>query len=254
MAAPLLALEGVGKTFDNGIAALKDVRLVVGRGEFVSVLGPSGCGKSTLLRIVAGLAEPSEGRVRGAESDWPARRARGRVGFVFQEPALLPWATVADNVMLPLRLTSVERGEASARVRDALELVDLAEFALAYPRQLSGGMKMRVSLARALVTRPDLMLLDEPFGALDELTRFKLNDDLLRLWRGQGWTVLFVTHSVFESVFLSERIVVMTARPGRIASEVAIDLPYPREPALRTSAEFAHRCRAVSMRLAEATV
>ncbi len=244
----LLALEGVGKIFATGTRALADVDLAVAEGEFVSILGPSGCGKSTLLRLVAGLVPPSEGRIA-----WPqGAPAQGGLGFVFQDATLMPWASVFDNVYLPLRLAGARRAAARPAVEDALGRVGLAAEAKAYPRQLSGGMRMRVSIARALVTRPRLLLLDEPFAALDEITRFRLNDDLLALWRALGWTVLFVTHSVFESVFLSTRIVVMAARPGRIAADIEVSLPQPRTPALRTSAEFAEACRTVSDALAAA--
>ena len=213
-------------------------------GAFLSLLGPSGCGKSTLLRIIAGLVPPSEGHVR--------RRGEGTggIGFVFQEPTLMPWATVRENVYLPLRLAGVARSAAAERIDAMLASVGLAGFEQVYPRELSGGMRMRVSIARALVTEPELLLLDEPFAALDEITRFKLNEDLLRLWQARGCTVVFVTHSVFESVFLSNRIVVMTPRPGRVAADVAVDLAYPREEALRTAPEYSERCRAVSRLLA----
>ena len=247
MAAPLLTLSRVGKTFSNGVQALAGVDLTVAAGEFVSLLGPSGCGKSTLLRLVAGLSEPDSGEVA-----WTASGA-GRIGFVFQEPTLMPWANVADNVFLPLRLAGRSRAAAQARIDEVLTQVGLAEFARAYPRELSGGMKMRVSLARALATGPDILLLDEPFAALDELTRFKLNEDLLRLWRTQSLTVLFVTHSVFESAFLSQRVVVMSARPGRVAADRRIELPQPRAAALRTAPEFGAECRALSELLARAS-
>jgi NitT/TauT family transport system ATP-binding protein len=224
------------------------VNLVVSPGAFISLLGPSGCGKSTLLRIIAGLAPPSSGRVT-----WGGAAIAGSIGFVFQEPTLMPWATVWDNVYLPLRLQRQGRGTVGERVDDMIQAVGLAGFERVYPRELSGGMRMRVSIARALVTAPQLLLLDEPFAALDEMTRFKLNEDLLRLWRARDCTILFVTHSVFESVFLSNRIVVMTPRPGRVAAEVAIDLPYPREEELRTTAHYSECCRDVSRRLAEAS-
>ncbi len=246
----LIALEAVSKTFPGGSQALHEVSLEVTQGEFVSLLGPSGCGKSTLLRVVAGLTAPSAGRLRLA----PELGARGRVGFVFQDATLLPWATVRANVALPMRLLAVEASESHRRVADALELVGLQDFAGAYPRELSGGMRMRVSLARALAQQPRLLLLDEPFAALDELTRFKLNDDLRRLWRHEAWTVLFVTHSVFESVYLSERVLVMTPRPGRLAASLPIDLPAERSAALRSSAAYVEHCRLVSERLAGALV
>jgi NitT/TauT family transport system ATP-binding protein len=242
---PLVSLEGVRKVFRNGTVALDGVDLAVAKGEFVSLLGPSGCGKSTLLRIIAGLVEPSAGTVRGREA------LAGRTGFVFQEPTLMPWATVWDNVYLPLRLEGESRAAVSDRIGRTLAAVGLEGFERAYPRELSGGMKMRVSIARALVTSPELLLLDEPFGALDEITRFKLNEDLLELWQAQHWTVVFVTHSVFESAFLSSRVVVMTPRPGRIVADLPIDLDYPRAGSLRTAPHYTELCRALSHRLAE---
>jgi NitT/TauT family transport system ATP-binding protein len=238
----LLAVERVGKTF-SGVRALADVSLSVGDGEFLSIVGPSGCGKSTLLRIVAGLTSPSEGRVSGVPDG---------IGFVFQEATLMPWANAFDNVWLPLRLAGRSRASCRAEIEEALRLVGLEGFENAFPRTLSGGMRMRVSIARALVTKPKLLLLDEPFAALDEITRFKLNDDLMRLWRTQGWTVVFVTHSIFEAVFLSTRIVVMSPRPGRIVVDLAVALPQPREAALRHTPEFARECGKVSTLLVEA--
>ncbi len=244
-----MRLSGIGKTYRRGLVALDGIDLDIAAGGFVTLLGPSGCGKSTLLRIIAGLAEASRGERR-----WPGGAPRlGEIGFVFQEPTLMPWASVADNIYLPLRLAGIARAAAAPRVAEAIAAVGLDGFADAYPRELSGGMRMRVSIARAFITRPRLLLLDEPFAALDEITRLKLNEDLLRLWQSQGWTVVFVTHSVFESVFLSQRIVVMTPRPGRIAGEFAIDLPYPRETALRMSPEYGAWCRAVSESLAAAS-
>ena len=248
MTDPLITLSGVGKIFRNGVVALDDIDLSIESGAFVSLLGPSGCGKSTLLRIIAGLAEPSAGT-----RHWAANTAaRGEIGFVFQEPTLMPWAPVADNIYLPLRLAGVSRRAAASRIEQAIAAVGLEGFAAAYPRELSGGMKMRVSIARAFITRPRLLLLDEPFAALDEITRLKLNEDLLRLWQSEKWTVVFVTHSVFESVFLANRVVVMTRRPGRIAADLEIELPYPRETTLRTTAEYGLQCRAVSQSLAAA--
>jgi NitT/TauT family transport system ATP-binding protein len=247
---PIVALSGVGKTFANDVRALDRLDFAVHAGEFVSLLGPSGCGKSTALRIIAGLTEPTSGRV-----EWPNQSngaAARDIGFVFQEPTLMPWTTVAGNVRLPLRLAGLDDAAARSRVAAALDRVGLAGFAGAYPRELSGGMKMRVSIARALVTEPKLLLMDEPFAALDEITRFKLNDDLLSVWRMLGKTVIFVTHSVFESVYLSNRVVVMTPRPGRVCTELAIDAPYPRDQRFRTSAEYAGYCRLASEALAEA--
>jgi len=242
----LVAAAALAKSFRNGITALAGVDLAVAPGEFVGVLGPSGCGKSTLLRIIAGLIEPSAGRLERSAD------LVGRIGFVFQDPTLMPWATVSDNVYLPLRLQGVARGAAAPRIATMLDSLGLGEFAAAYPRQLSGGMRMRVSIARALVTQPALLLLDEPFAALDEITRFKLNEDLRALWRRHRCTVIFVTHSVFESVFLSNRIVVMTKRPGRIVADLAIDLPETRDNALRLSERYTECCHTVSRRLAEA--
>jgi len=250
-AAPLVALRGVGKRFASGVRALEGLDLEVGAREFLGLLGPSGCGKSTALRLLAGLAEPTEGLVEWAEGARDA--APGEVGFVFQEPTLMPWASALANAMLPMRLAGVGRAEAKARAADALAAVGLAGFERAVPRELSGGMRMRVSIARALVTRPRILLMDEPFAALDEITRWKLNDDLLALWGAQRFTVVFVTHSVFESVYLAQRVVAMAARPGRAAGEVRLDEPAPREPGFRTSARYAAQCRAVSEMLAAAT-
>ena len=245
----LIELSGIGKTYANGTVALTGVDAAVREGGFVSLVGPSGCGKSTLLRIIAGLIAEDHGKL-----DWPASGARPHdIGFVFQDATLMPWASVADNVYLPLRLAGMSRAEADPRIAEALASVDLSEFAAAFPRELSGGMRMRVSIARALVTQPDILLLDEPFAALDEPTRFKLNEDLLRLWRTRGLTVLFVTHSVFESVFLAQRVIVMKRRPGRIAATISVKLPEERDAALRTSADFGAVCRTVSERLASAT-
>jgi NitT/TauT family transport system ATP-binding protein len=253
-AAPVLHVEGVAKRFASGLQALNGVDLAVSRGEFVSLLGPSGCGKSTLLRIVAGLTEPSVGHctlhLGGAP---PGRRIpTGRIGFVFQDPTLMPWATVARNVELPFRIAGRIGAAERDRVTEALRAVGLAGFEKSYPRQLSGGMRMRVSIARALVTEPDLLLLDEPFAALDEITRHALNDDLLRLWEAHRPTILFVTHSVFESVYLSTRIAVMRARPGRIVADLPVRLPHPRRQPTRTSPEYARMCETVSAALASA--
>ncbi|GAB5378404.1 MAG: ABC transporter ATP-binding protein [Acuticoccus sp.] len=241
VAAPIVQLSGVEKTFDNGTRALDGVDLDVPRGAFLSLLGPSGCGKSTILRLIAGLDRPSGGTI-----DWRAERRPRDVGFVFQEPTLMPWARVFDNVWLPLRLAGQSRRAAAPRVMAALESVGLADFHRAYPRELSGGMKMRVSIARALATDPVVLLMDEPFAALDEITRFKLNDDLLRLWADKGWTVIFVTHSVFESVYLSTEIAVMSGRPGRIAARVPVDAPAPRTEEFRTSPLYSDIARRTS--------
>jgi NitT/TauT family transport system ATP-binding protein len=248
----VVQLQNVDKVYGNGVVALRHLDLEVTEGEFLSLLGPSGCGKSTVLRLVAGLGEVSSGRIEWAGGNGRAGLPQGDIGFVFQEPTLMPWATVFKNVLLPLKLRGVPPGEAAGRVSEALALVGLEGFEHAYPRELSGGMKMRVSIARALVTRPRLLLLDEPFASLDEITRFKLDNDLLTLWSSQRWTVVFVTHSVYESVYLSTRIAVMTARPGRTASDVAIEAPAPRDETFRTSPLYNDYCRMVSGRLAEA--
>lgn len=239
----LLAVRGVGKTFSNGVTALDDVDLTIREGDFLSLLGPSGCGKSTALRIIAGLSTPTSGGL-----DWRGGSAfdRSGIGFVFQEPTLLPWASVFDNVWLPLRLRGVSKAKAAPAIMEMLARVHLDGFAQAVPRELSGGMKMRVSIARAMVTKPRVLLMDEPFAALDEITRFRLNNDLLDLWQGERFTAIFVTHSVFESVFLSGRIVVMAARPGRVFEELAVDAPYPRDEAFRTSPTYAALCRQAS--------
>jgi NitT/TauT family transport system ATP-binding protein len=249
-AASLVALRGVGKIFASGTRALAGLDLDIRPGEFVSLLGPSGCGKSTALRIIAGLSAPTEGAVA-----WPADAGHGgksRLSFVFQEPTLMPWASVFNNVKLPLDLQGVPAASAAERVNAALEHVGLAEFRRAYPRELSGGMRMRASIARALVTEPALLLMDEPFAALDEITRFKLNDDLLQMWRSLRTTIVFVTHSVFESVYLSSRIVVMAARPGRAFAELTFDPPGGRDQAFRTSAAYGENCRRASEALAQA--
>ena len=240
-------VRGLSKVFANGVKALADISLDVQGGEFLSVLGPSGCGKSTLLRLIAGLAEPTEGTI-----EWVDEAGRGDLGFVFQEPTLMPWATALSNVALPLKLRGMARSEREARAAEALHHVGLKGFERVWPRELSGGMKMRVSLARALALGPRLLLMDEPFAALDEITRHRLNDDLLELWQRTGLTVVFVTHSVFESVFLSQRIVVKAARPGRVSAELTVTAPHPRNAAFRTSAEYAAWCRQASTRLGEA--
>jgi len=247
----ILTLRRVGKTFANSVVALDRLDLEVREGEFVALLGPSGCGKSTALRLIAALSEPSRGEVAWSGDARELRNSHA-IGFVFQEPTLMPWANVFANVFLPLRLKGIDARTATPRIARVLDRVGLADFAKTYPRELSGGMRMRVSLARALVTDPELLLMDEPFAALDEITRFRLNDDLLVLWRALGKTVVFVTHSVFESVYLSNRIVVMTPRPGRVFAEIAIDAPYPRDESFRTSAQYAGYCRKTSQALAAA--
>ncbi|MET4802203.1 ABC transporter ATP-binding protein [Bradyrhizobium sp. LB11.1] len=244
-----VSLRGVTKVYDNGVMALGPLDLVVRKGEFISLLGPSGCGKSTALRLIAGLSAASSGTVRMSRQEGPSQLGHG-IGFVFQEPTLMPWTSVRENVRLPLKLGGIPKAEGRARADAALASVGLADFADAFPRELSGGMKMRVSLARALVTDPDILLMDEPFAALDEITRFRLNNDLLALWRSLGKTVIFVTHSVFESVYLSQRVVVMTARPGRIQADIRIETVEPRAEEFRTSAAYSDYCRKVSAALA----
>ena len=269
-ALPLIRLQQVDKHFNNGLQALQGVSLEVDAGEFVALLGPSGCGKSTVLRLVAGLDTASAGQVTA-----PALRVDGQAGgpaggpasgggrgdtttaFVFQEPTLMPWATVFDNVWLPLRLQGVRRAAAAPAVRQVLGRVGLADFEAARPAQLSGGMKMRASIARALLTRPRVLLMDEPFAALDDITRQALNADLLQWWQADGrpaggMTALFVTHSVAEAVYLSQRVLVMAARPGRVVAELRIAAPYPREPGFRHSAVFHDACRALGEALAAA--
>jgi NitT/TauT family transport system ATP-binding protein len=249
-AGPAVSLRAVTKIFDNGVMALGPLDLDIERGEFVSLLGPSGCGKSTALRVIAGLASPTSGSVAVSRhaGDGPGHG----IGFVFQEPTLMPWTTVAENVRLPLKLANVAAAESDERIAEALARVGLADFAGAFPRELSGGMKMRVSLARALVTDPDILLMDEPFAALDEITRFRLNNDLLALWRKLNKTIVFVTHSVFESVYLSQRVVVMTQRPGGIGADIRIATSEPRSEEFRTSGEYGEYCRKVSAALAPA--
>lgn len=244
---PLLQMSHVEKTFGRDVVALRDMNLTLGEGDFLSLLGPSGCGKSTALRLISGLMQPTRGTIQ-----WSGGYDQGDLGVVFQEPTLMPWARVIDNVYLPFRLRGVPYAEVRDQVLEALKLVGLEKFQRAFPRELSGGMKMRVSIARAMVTRPRLILMDEPFAALDEITRHKLNNDLLALREAIGCTVIFVTHSVFESVFLSDRIVVMAARPGRVIREVTVDAPYPRDEAFRTSADYAAYCREASMALHDA--
>lgn len=244
---PLIELAGIGKTYGSGTVALSGVDASVREGGFVSLVGPSGCGKSTLLRIVAGLISPDHGKI-----SWPVSGTRpSDIGFVFQDATLMPWARVAENVYLPLKLKGISKEAAMPRVRGALARVGLSDFESAFPRELSGGMKMRVSIARALVTEPPVLLMDEPFAALDEFTREKLDDDLVELWREQRFTTIFVTHSIYESVYLSERVLVMGARPGRILDDVAIDAPYPRGRAFRESAPYIETCARVSAALRE---
>ncbi|MGV8996377.1 MAG: ABC transporter ATP-binding protein [Parvibaculaceae bacterium] len=241
--APLIELNGISKTYDSGTVALQSVSTSIAQGSFVSLLGPSGCGKSTLLRIIAGLVAPTTGAV-----SWPSTGGAkpDDIGFVFQDATLMPWASVFDNVYLPFKLRGRSVKDVAPQIMDALTRVGLADFSKSFPRELSGGMKMRVSIARALVTRPPVLLMDEPFAALDEFTREKLDDDLLALWKSENWTVIFVTHSVYESVYLSQRVLVMGARPGRILHDMVIDEPHPRGRAFRATAAYGQRCAEIS--------
>ena len=243
----LLRMSHIEKKFRGDIVALRNLNLSIKEGDFLSLLGPSGCGKSTALRLIAGLLSPTSGTI-----DWQGGKGDDDLGVVFQEPTLMPWARVKDNVWLPFRLRGKSFASVNGEIMQALKLVGLEDFQNAFPRELSGGMKMRVSIARALVTRPRLLLMDEPFAALDEITRHRLNKDLLALRQAIGCTVIFVTHSVFESVFLSDRIVVMAARPGRIIGELDVDVPYPRSEAFRTSPEYAAAAAAASKILEQA--
>ena len=236
VAIPEIALQGVSKRFRNAAVALEGISLTVNRGEFVAFLGPSGCGKSTLLKLIAGLSPVSEGAVR--VNGMTPENAREMMSFIFQDATLMPWRTVEQNVGLGLELEHAAGPLRNQRVARMIELVSLSHVARRYPRQLSGGMKMRVSIARALVNRPRILLMDEPFAALDEMTRDRLNEELLRLYAEHKWTVLFVTHSVAEAVFLSSRVVILAAHPGRVAHEIPIDLPWPRTAETRESVEF----------------
>ena len=245
----LLELSDVEKRYANGTLALERVNLKVGQHEFVSLLGPSGCGKSTALKMIAGLSPVTAGSI--VWSDSIGDHAKD-ISFVFQEPTLMPWTKVFENVWLPLRLKGVSLETAKPMVNAVLEKVGLSQFAHVYPRELSGGMKMRVSIARAMITKPRLLLMDEPFAALDEMTRFKLNNDTLALWQAQQFTTIFVTHSVYESVYLSNRIIVMAARPGRMIADIAINEPYPRTDSFRNTSRYAELCVKVSQALQKA--
>lgn len=237
---PIFTLNHVSKVYANGTVALEGIDLAVNKGEFVSLVGPSGCGKSTVLRLISGLGEVSNGSI-----DWRIERGDRHLAFVFQDAALMPWATVMDNVHLPLKLKGKSLRACRSAISSALHMVNLTGVESRYPRQLSGGQKMRVSIARALVTQPNILLMDEPFGALDEMTRSKLNSDLLHLWEQHHWTVVFVTHNIYEAVYLSSRVVVMSAHPGRIVMDMPVDAPYPRDDAFRTSASFNGYCREI---------
>ena len=239
--APVVQLRGVGKTFalgDDSTVALSDINLDIDRGEFVSLIGPSGCGKSTLLRTIGDLIEPSEGTVQVNAKTAKRARLDREYGMVFQAPVLFDWRTVEENVQLPLELFGQDRATRTRRAGEMLELVGLSDFARHHPYQLSGGMQQRVAIARALAFSPDLLLMDEPFGALDEMTRERMNSELLAIWERTGITVVFVTHSIPEAVFLSSRVAVMSARPGRITHLIEVDLERPRGLATRESARY----------------
>jgi NitT/TauT family transport system ATP-binding protein len=254
-AAPIVAMRGIGKVYDNGTRALAGIDLDVHRGEFLTLVGPSGCGKSTLLHLIAGLARPSTGRIAWwGDASFMATDGEGRrLAFVFQSPTLMPWATLATNVRLPLDLARVPRAASTTRVARALAQVGLVKSADHLPRELSGGMQMRASIARALVTEPDLLLMDEPFGALDEFTRQRLDCELLALWSAQRFTVVFVTHSIQEAVFLSTRVAVMGAHPGRLLDTMRVDEPFPRNDRFRLSPAFAACAQRLSASVAQAS-
>jgi NitT/TauT family transport system ATP-binding protein len=252
---PAVEVLSAEKVFTNGTRGLAPIDLSIADGEFLTLIGPSGCGKSTLLKLIANLIEPSDGRLLWWRGGFAQVGEEGRrLAFVFQEPTLMPWARVDANVRLPLELADVAMAKAAPMVADAIERVGLSAFSRHFPQQLSGGMKMRVSIARALVTNPNLLLMDEPFGALDEFTRNKLDDDLVRLWWDRKLTTVFVTHSIYEAVFLSTRIIVMAANPGRIFRTMTIDQPQPRDGSFRDSPKFAAYCRELSTWLAEASL
>ncbi|MBT9315638.1 ABC transporter ATP-binding protein [Leptothoe spongobia] len=246
MPVPLLTFKVIDKVYQNGTVALQGVNLIVQPGEFISLVGPSGCGKSTVLRLVAGLGTPTGGLM-----NWHGPNNQRNLAFVFQDPALMPWANVVENVYLPLKLKGQPLRSVRERIQAAINTVDLCGCEKSYPRQLSGGMKMRVSIARALVTTPQILLMDEPFGALDEMTRSRLNSDLLHLWEKKHWTVLFVTHNIYEAVYLSTRVIVMAAHPGRVVANIPIEAAYPRTDSFRTSSQFNYYCREIMAALSE---
>jgi NitT/TauT family transport system ATP-binding protein len=252
--APAIEILSAHKTYPNGTQALEPVDLSIREGEFVTLLGPSGCGKSTLLKMIAGLLDPSDGRILVYRKPVDAIESTGhKMSFVFQEATLMPWAKVMANVRLPLDLQDQATSNSDAKVRDVLKLVGLEKFETSLPRELSGGMQMRVSIARGLVTEPSVLLMDEPFGALDEITRNRLDADLLDLWQKKKLTVVFVTHSIYEAVYLSNRVVVMAARPGRVVDEVMIDEPYPRGNEFRVSTQFSQYAKRLQDSLLKAS-
>ncbi|WP_130802873.1 ABC transporter ATP-binding protein [Acinetobacter ihumii] len=250
-ASPMLMVRGVEKIYPNGTHALQRFDLDIQRGEIVSLLGPSGCGKSTLLKMFADLEKPSAGQVRwNGKTDM---QSQCKMAMVFQEATLMPWANIQDNVRLPLDLRHVSKNISTAKVAAALTSVGLGKFGQSYPKELSGGMQMRASLARALVTEPDLLLMDEPFGALDEFTRHRLDSDIRTLWSERDLTIVFVTHSIYEAVFLSSRVIVMGARPGRVVADIQIEGPQHRDEHFRTSDVFMKQCAHLSDVLEQAS-
>lgn len=244
---PAITFTQISKVYANGTVALQDLNLKIPESQFISLVGASGCGKSTVLRLIAGLGKVSSGNI-----EWGIPQAARKLAFVFQDAALMPWTNVRENVRLPLKLAGISQRDAQPLVEQALALVGLTGFADSYPRQLSGGMKMRVSIARALVTQPNILLMDEPFGALDEITRSRLNSELLDLWHKYHWTVVFVTHNIYEAVYLSNRVLVMGTNPGRVVADIEIEATYPRDEEFRTSPIYNDYCRKVSHCLAEA--
>ncbi|MGB7442651.1 MAG: ABC transporter ATP-binding protein [Coleofasciculaceae cyanobacterium] len=243
---PTITLNRVSKVYDNGTVALQEMNLAIDKHQFVSLVGPSGCGKSTVLRLIAGLSKTSAGKITWSESE-----KKRQLAFVFQEPALMPWANLIENVRLPLKLAGTPEHKSQKLAQEAINLVGLNGFENSYPRQLSGGMKMRVSIARTLVTNPNILLMDEPFGALDEMTRSRLNSELLTLWQERDWTVVFVTHNIYEAVYLSNRVIVMAPRPGRVVADITIEAAYPRPEEFRTSRLCNEYCREISALLRE---
>jgi NitT/TauT family transport system ATP-binding protein len=244
---PLLKLRDVEKRFANGNLALSGINLSFERGSFVSLLGASGCGKSTILKLIAGLSRPSRGSITWCSGPLGDRATRNpKVGFIFQEATLMPWTCALNNVAMPLILSGSKKQEARRKAREALDSMALGKFEHSYPRELSGGMKMRVSIARALVTEPEILLLDEPFAALDEITRSRINNDLAELWRKRRFTAIFVTHSVYESVYLSQRVIILASRPGRVFADLVVPEPSARDETFRLSVEYTEHCRQMS--------
>jgi NitT/TauT family transport system ATP-binding protein len=243
----LLSFDKITKRFPNGVVALDEVSFAVAAGEFLSLVGPSGCGKSTALRLIANLTQANAGAIT-----WEGKQPT--LGFVFQDAALMPWASVEKNVRLPLELEQYDETKIKVRAAETLELVGLSSFAKSYPRELSGGMRMRVSIARALAAEPSILLMDEPFAALDELTRERLNDELRDLWAAKNLTIIFVTHSIYESVYLASRVVVMSPRPGRVVADIAMPDPKTRDPDFRLTPTYGERCREIRAALKQGEV